>query len=76
MSEREQQKELSALLRLAYSAELAAAYAYRGHWHSVSAKTERERIRQIENEEWHHRELIGDSMSFKLVQVARASCEH
>lgn len=52
--------ELIALLQLAYSAELAAAYAYRGHWHSVRSRAERERIEQIENEEWHHRRLVGD----------------
>jgi len=46
-------------LQHAYSGELAAAYAYRGHWRSVSDPEERERIRIIENEEWHHRELVG-----------------
>jgi rubrerythrin len=52
-------KKLIALLQRAYSAERAAAYAYRGHWHSVSAAAERLRIKQIEDEEWHHRELVG-----------------
>ena len=52
-------QNLIALLQLAYSAERAAAYAYRGHWHSVVDMDERARIRQIENEEWHHRELVG-----------------
>jgi len=46
-------------LQHAYSGELAAAYAYRGHWRSVKDPGERERIRTIENEEWHHRELVG-----------------
>jgi hypothetical protein len=46
-------------LQGAYSGELAAAFAYRGHWHSVSDPGERERIRVIESEEWHHRELVG-----------------
>ena len=46
-------------LRSAYSAELAAGYAYRGHWHSVRDAGERERIRVIEEEEWHHRRLVG-----------------
>jgi rubrerythrin len=63
MSEHYDQKRLIALLRLAYSAELAAAYAYRGHWHSVSNADERDRIRQIENEEWHHRELVGEMLA-------------
>jgi len=55
----ESSRNLIALLQLAYSAERAAAYAYRGHWHSVVDADERNRIRQIEDEEWHHRELLG-----------------
>jgi rubrerythrin len=51
--------ELIKLLRLAYSGELAAAYAYRGHWRSVSDEATRARIREIEEEEWHHRRLVG-----------------
>jgi hypothetical protein len=46
-------------LRIAYSAELGAGYAYRGHWHSVRDTADRAHIRQIEAEEWHHRELVG-----------------
>lgn len=46
-------------LQGAYSGELAAGYAYRGHWHSVRDAAERERIRAIEHEEWHHRDLIA-----------------
>lgn len=60
MSEDDSRKNLIALLQLAYSAERAAAYAYRGHWHSVVDVDERTRIRQIEDEEWHHRELVGE----------------
>jgi rubrerythrin len=48
------------ILQLAYSGELAAGYAYRGHWHSVRDRSERERIHQIEEEEWHHRKLVGE----------------
>lgn len=55
-------QSLIALLQLAYSGELAAAYAYRGHWHSVSDADERNRIEQIENEEWHHRRLVGEML--------------
>ena len=54
---------LIGLLQLAYSAELAAAFAYRGHWHSVSNKDERVRIKQIEDEEWHHRRLVGEMLT-------------
>jgi len=52
-------KNLIGLPQLAYSAERAAAYAYRGHWHSVVNADERSRIKQIEEEEWHHRKLVG-----------------
>jgi len=55
-------RKLIALLLLAYSGELAAAYAYRGHWRSVADRTERERIEEIENEEWHHRTLVGEML--------------
>ena len=47
------------VLQHAYSGEQAAAYAYRGHWRSVSDPAEAERIRAIEAEEWHHRDLVG-----------------
>ena len=46
---------LVAILQLAYSGELAAGYAYRGHARAVSDSDQRERIRKIEDEEWHHR---------------------
>jgi demethoxyubiquinone hydroxylase (CLK1/Coq7/Cat5 family) len=52
-------QKLILLLRLAYSGELAAAYAYRGHWKSVRDENERTSIRGIEADEWHHRELVG-----------------
>ena len=54
---------LTAILRLAYSGELAAALAYRGHWKSVGDPDERARIRQIEEEEWHHRDLVGGMLA-------------
>ena len=50
------------VLRSAYSGELAAGFAYAGHWRSVGRADERERIRTIEAEEWHHRELVGDML--------------
>jgi hypothetical protein len=47
------------VLRSACSGELAAGYAYRGHWKSLPASApEREQVRVIEAEEWHHRELV------------------
>src|SRR5689334_21459023 len=47
------------LLQLAFSGERAAAYAYRGHWKSVRDPEERRRIREIEDDEWHHRANVG-----------------
>jgi len=53
-------QNLIRILQNAYSGELAAAYAYRGHWRSLKKSTaERERIRQIEAEEWTHRTEVG-----------------
>jgi len=49
---------LTRLLKLAASGELAAALAYRGHWRSVACPEEAARIRQIEEEELHHRRLL------------------
>jgi len=54
--------QLIAILQLAYSGELAAGYAYRGHWHSVSDPEERRSIKKIEDEEWHHRKLVGEML--------------
>jgi hypothetical protein len=50
---------LIAVLQHAYSGELAAAFADRGHWKSSRDPSERARIRQIEAEEWRHGELVG-----------------
>ena len=47
------------ILQNAYSGEIAAAYAYRGHWKSLKSSPEQERIKKIEAEEWHHRERVG-----------------
>ena len=62
MAEDDRSQNLIALLQLAYSAERAAAYAYRGHWHSITDQDERIRIRQIGDEEWHHRKLVGEML--------------
>lgn len=50
---------LIAILQHAFSGEKAAAYAYRGHWSSATNPEERRRIREIEDEEWEHRRLVG-----------------
>jgi demethoxyubiquinone hydroxylase (CLK1/Coq7/Cat5 family) len=62
MSQPGHRQQLIAILQAAYSGELAAAYAYRGHWKSVSDPLEREGIRRIENDEWVHRERVGQML--------------
>ncbi|MBK6523400.1 MAG: ferritin-like domain-containing protein [Sphingobacteriaceae bacterium] len=47
--------ELIDLLQQAYSAERAAAFAYIGHARSVKNADEKKAIKQIEDDEWHHR---------------------
>lgn len=62
MTTNEARERLVQILQLAYSGERAAAYAYRGHWKSVSDRDARVRIKQIEDEEWHHRDLVGEML--------------
>ncbi len=48
-------KNLIRILQNAHAGELAAAFAYRGHWKSVKNSEEKENIKRIEAEEWEHR---------------------
>ncbi len=48
------------ILQNAYSGEVAAAYAYRGHWKSLKESPEKTRIREIEAEDWDHRRRVGE----------------
>ncbi len=52
-------ENLIRILQNAYSGEIAAAFAYRGHWKSLKESAEKTAIRKIEAEEWHHRERVG-----------------
>lgn len=52
-------RNLIRILQSAYSGEQAAAFAYRGHWKSLKDSKEKDRIREIENEEWTHRKCVG-----------------
>ena len=57
--------KLIRVLQAAYSGELAAAYAYRGHWRSLwraQRMADRAEIRRIEDAEWHHRNLVGEML--------------
>ena len=51
------------ILQLAYSGELAAGYAYHGHWRSLTDPVERQAVHKIEDDEWHHRRLVGDLLT-------------
>jgi rubrerythrin len=59
----ESQRKLIAVLQSAYSGERAAGYAYRGHWHAVRDLNERASIRDIEDDEWRHRKLVGEMLA-------------
>jgi rubrerythrin len=62
-TENNSQERLIALLQLAYSGELAAARAYRGHWRSVRNADEKTSIKNIEGDEWRHRRLVGEMLT-------------
>ncbi len=49
---------LERLLQLGYSAERAAAFAYRGHARSLKDPEEKTHIARIEAEEWEHRDNL------------------
>ena len=59
MKKQDSRAELVKLLQMAYSAEMGAALAYRGHWRSLSKPLERAEIRHIEAEEWLHRREVA-----------------
>lgn len=59
MDEQYHRAHLAKILQNAYSGELAAAYAYRGHWRSLKDEAEINHIKRIEDEEWLHRKKVG-----------------
>lgn len=64
-------KELIDLLKRAYSAEKAAAFAYQGHAGSVKDKAEKSAIKQIEMDEWHHRKEVLTIMNKYNIPVSK-----
>jgi rubrerythrin len=58
-------------LRLAYSAERAAAYAYQGHASSVKSVQEKASLKVIEDDEWRHREAVLDLMTKYSVEPSK-----
>lgn len=63
MDEGQPRRRLIAMLRSAYSGELAAGIAYRGHRHALSRDDERAAIRKIEDDEWRHRRAVGELLA-------------
>ena len=59
------------LLKKAYSAEKAAAFAYQGHAGSVKNNEEKIAIRQIETDEWNHRREVLKLMNLYQVPVSK-----
>lgn len=55
--------QLVDLLKKAYSAEKAAAFAYIGHAGSVKNEAAKKAIRQIELDEWNHRREVFELMN-------------
>ena len=53
-------RRLVRILQDAHAGELAAAWAYRGHWKSLRNADERAEVRRIEDAEWHHRAQVGE----------------
>ena len=66
-------KKLVELLQKAYSAEKAAAFAYQGHAASVKDKEAKLAIRQIEIDEWEHREEVLKIMEVYDIPVSKFS---
>lgn len=56
-------QQLIRILQGAYSGELAAGFAYRGHWKSLKDPNERAAIQKIEREEWIHRKRVGEMLA-------------
>lgn len=63
MKKEDARAALIAVLRNAYSGELAASLAYGGHAASVSDPQEREEILVILRQELEHRELVGKMLA-------------
>jgi demethoxyubiquinone hydroxylase (CLK1/Coq7/Cat5 family) len=77
MEKQDVRASLIAILQRAYSGELAAAYAYRGHWKSLSRPDEITGIKRIEDEEWIHRATVGRmllGLGSSPVQVREVRC--
>lgn len=63
--------ELIDLLKKAYSAEKAAAFAYQGHAGSVKDANQKKEIHQIELDEWQHRKEVLSIMSDNAIPISK-----
>jgi len=66
-----QHNALVDLLKKAYSAEKAAAFAYQGHAGSVKDPAEKADIRQIEMDEWNHRKEVLEIMQEYNIPISK-----
>ncbi|MBL4652789.1 MAG: hypothetical protein JKY53_07980 [Flavobacteriales bacterium] len=66
-----QHPELIDLLKRAYSAEKAAAFAYIGHAGSVNEKEKKLAIKQIEDDEWQHRKEVLKIMNNYDISISK-----
>jgi demethoxyubiquinone hydroxylase (CLK1/Coq7/Cat5 family) len=66
-----QHKALIDLLKMAYSAEKAAAFAYIGHADSIKDLKDRQAIQQIELDEWNHRSEVMSIMQEYQIQPSK-----
>lgn len=64
-------KKLVRLMQMAYSAERAASFAYIGHAGAVKDPNEKKAIKQIEMDEWKHREEVLGMMNLYDIPVSR-----
>lgn len=65
-------RPLVKLLQKAYSAERAAAFAYIGHAASLKCPVAKAAVKQIEVDEWNHRENVLRLMKLYDVPVSRS----
>ncbi len=59
------------LLQMAYSAEKAAAFAYIGHANSLKAGESKNQIKQIEVDEWGHRDEVLKIMTEYNIPISK-----
>lgn len=59
------------LIQMAYSAEKAAAFAYQGHAGSVKDKAAKVAIKQIEIDEWNHRQEMLELLHLYELPISK-----